>query len=223
MSHPLLARKHHHTRPALPVLGDMTLAMGRAHEICGPARQALALRVIAAALGERRDKAAVAIWIAPDWQAERLQSDGLRDWLDPGRLLFVHPRRAEDLLWSMEEVLRAGVVPVVVAELPGPPGLTPVRRLHLAAETGAAAPAADRVAPIGLLLTPGDGGAAGVESRWHMAARHGADGSRAWRLKRRRARTAPPATWRIAAEAPQDGAERLRLAVQPAPAAAKAM
>ena len=46
----------------------------------------------------------------------------------------------------------------------------------------------------GLMLTPGDGGAAGVESRWHMAPRH-APGVEAWALSRRRARTAPVKDW----------------------------
>jgi protein ImuA len=84
-----------------------------------------------------------------------------------------------------------------VAELAAPPALTPVRRLHLAAEAGAeAAGHAGRPAPLGLLLTPEAGGAAGVESRWHLTPRH--DGmARAWRLTRLRARAEPPKDWVI--------------------------
>ena len=49
-------------------------------------------------------------------------------------------------------------------------------------------------APLGLLLTPGDGGAQGVETRWHMAASHQGE-ARRWTLTRRRARALPPVSW----------------------------
>ncbi|SFC70398.1 hypothetical protein [Tropicimonas isoalkanivorans] len=197
--HPLLSRAPHAGRPALPVAGEMALALGRVHEICGPARQTLALAVAAARPGP-------VMWIVPAWQAERLNGEGLAARIDPGRVILVTVRQADLLLWSMEEALRSGAVPLVVAELPEPPPLTPVRRLHLAAETGAAEGA---VAPLGLLLTPGDGGAQGVESRWHLAPDHGPSRSR-WRLERRRARTAPPAAWDFGQTA-TEGDGRLRL------------
>lgn len=188
----LLSRAPHAGRPALPVLGEMSLTLARVHELCGPARRLLALNVAAAVQGP-------VVWITPGWGTERLNGEGICPWIDPGRLLMVHPQRAEDLLWCMEEGLRTGAVPLVVAELPEPPGLTPVRRLHLAAETGAAE---GRVMPLGLILSPGDGGAQGVESRWCLAPTVPTSGAgRSWRLERRRARSAPPAAWPIGVEA----------------------
>jgi len=132
-------------------------------------------------------------WIAPAWQGDRLNPDGMRPFVQPGRFTFVHPNQPLDLLWTLEEVLRSGAVPLAVAELPEPPGLTPVRRLHLAAENGAKT---GTCTPIGLILTPGDGGAPGIETRWHMAPGHAPD-QRAWTLSRRRARSAPHATWTL--------------------------
>ncbi|MEL6169252.1 MAG: hypothetical protein AAFR35_11205 [Pseudomonadota bacterium] len=165
----------------------MTLARARVHEICGGARRTLALALAAEMDGP-------VFWIAPAWAPERLNPTTALHFIDPGRLIFLRPKRAEDLLWTMEECLRSGTVPLVIADIPGLPRLTPVRRLHLAAETGATE---GSVHPLGVLLTPGDGGAEGVESRWHLAFAHEGDRAMGWRLERRRARAAPPAAWSV--------------------------
>ncbi|HHS89126.1 MAG TPA: hypothetical protein ENJ26_02020, partial [Rhodobacteraceae bacterium] len=144
-------------------------------------------------------------WITPGWLPERLNPDGMIRFADPGRFTFLNVRRPEDLLWCMEEILRSGAVPLVVADIPAPPALTPVRRLHLAAETGAIEGAH---APLGLLLTPGDGGAQGVESRWQMAVAHHPDAS-GWALTRLRARAAPAKSWRV-----MSGKNGLKLATE---------
>ena len=179
-------------RPAQPFLSgagfdDLTMERGRVHEVCGIARRTLIAILAARCPGP-------IFWIAPSWQAARLNPEGACRLFDPARLTFLDPLRNEDLLWCMEEVLRSGAVPLVVADLPGTPGLTPVRRLHLAAETGGTLTGHW---PLGVILTPGQGGAGGVESRWHIAPDHGVNTRRAWRLDRLRARTAPPRTWAI--------------------------
>ena len=188
----LLSRTPHRPRPALTILeGGVTLPLARLHECCGPGRHSFAMLVAGASRG-------AVFWIAPRWRGDTLNPDGMTAFTDPARFTFVTPDRAEDVLWTLEEVLRSGVVPLAVADLPAPPGLTAVRRLHLAAETGAsgAGNAQDGTAPLGLILTPGEGGAPAVETRWHMAPAHD-PGHTAWRLDRRRARTAPPRCWRL--------------------------
>lgn len=192
---------HHgpQARPLLPLPGlpGQGLARGRVHEICGPSALALA----AAVMGQ---DAGPVVWIAPGWTNGRLHPPGLAAFANPARVIFVRSRRAEESLWAMEEALRSGAAPLVVAELAEPPALTPVRRLQLAAEAGAEAARQSRdPAPVGLIVTPGDGGAAGAESRWHLAPlpsapAQAAGGQRLWRLERRRARSAPPAAWTLA-------------------------
>ncbi|MEM9047317.1 MAG: hypothetical protein AAGC92_01240 [Pseudomonadota bacterium] len=185
------------TAEAVP---DVALVLGRAHEGCGPARRLFAALVAGRLSGP-------VLWILPAHEQERLNPDGLAGWMDPARLVLLPCRRLPDILWCMEEALRSGSCSLVVAELPAPPALTPVRRLHLAAETGGAG----GLAPLGLLLTPGQGGAQGIETRWHLAPRPGwatgTAGQRAgrprWQLSRLRARTAPEAGWIV--EAGQDG------------------
>lgn len=186
-------------RPLQPLPGGpgqgLALLRGRVHEFCGPARVTLAAMVLEHSEGP-------VIWAHPGWLPERLFPDGLWEFTNPARLILARVRRPEDILWTAEEALRSGAAPLVVAELPQPPALTPVRRLNLAAEAGAeAATHRHALAPLGLLLIPGDGGAPGVESRWHMAPapsrstlieRHSA-----WTLERRRAREHPPASWRL--------------------------
>ncbi|MBD3678920.1 MAG: hypothetical protein HUJ27_11045 [Rhodobacteraceae bacterium] len=192
MTHPPLTRDLHRRKGPPPVrfLGDLSLARPRVHEGCGPARRGFAMLVARALEGP-------VFWIHPGWLPERLNPEGMLRFIAPGRVTFLTLRRPEDLLWTMEESLRAGLVPLTVIDLPNPPGLTPMRRLQLAAETGAAE---GKLPPLGLVLTPGDGGAQGAESRWHMRGAHDA-GQTGWRLSRRRARGEPPAAWRIEAKA----------------------
>jgi protein ImuA len=172
------------------------IVRGRVHEFCGPARVNLAAMIL-------RESQGPVIWISPAWIPERVYSAGLVAYGDPARVIYARARRPEDLLWAAEEALRSGAAPLVIAELPDLPGLTPVRRLHLAAESGAeTARHRGHLPPLGLLLTPGMGGAQGVESRWHLSPRPSGttliDTKEAWSLSRLRARMAPPATWTMA-------------------------
>lgn len=175
------------------------LALGRAHEVCGPARATFAA-MVAGALG-LRDAGGPVLWLRAPAVEGGAAPDGLVDFFAPQRLTLVSPRREPDVLRCAEEALRSGAVALVVATLAAPVRLTPVRRLHLAAEAGAEATAGG-TPPLALLLTPGEGGSEGVESRWRLApspsaARGWARGGRpAWRLERRRARLAPPRAWR---------------------------
>lgn len=167
---------------------DVALARARAHEITGPARHVLAALIGAAQPGP-------ILWLGPGWATDRPMGDGLRAFLDPGRLVFGAARDDAGILRATEEALRAGPAPLVIAELSTPPGLTLVRRLLLAAKAGGGAATA-------LLLTPGEGGAAGVETRWHIAPRPGwiRDGRARWRLDRLRARAIPPRSWEMRLE-----------------------
>ncbi|MEO1564002.1 MAG: hypothetical protein AAFR98_11245 [Pseudomonadota bacterium] len=185
MNVPTLTRRQYTPPKGQDFVADMTLVPGRAHEFCGPARRTLALMLAARMEGP-------VFWIRTRWDGDRLHGPGVVPFMDPARLTFVEPERREDLLWCTEEVLRTGAIGLVVTELPEPPPLTPVRRLHLAAEAGGAG----SKAPIAVLLTPENGGAQGAESRWHLAPAHGPEETR-WRLGRRRARMAPQAEFDI--------------------------
>ena len=189
--HALLTRAPHQARPALSVMGELSFAQMRVHELCGRARRTLAAWVAGAVQAAAPGPV---IWVAPAWEKDALFAPGLAGLCASERFVFVHPTRPEDVLWTPEEVLRSGAAPLVVGDLPGLPGLTQVRRLHLAAETGAAASGGR---PLGLLLTPGQaGGAPGVESRWRLDPAHRPEAT-GWRLTRLRARTAPVRDWQV--------------------------
>jgi protein ImuA len=187
VSYSVSHRQLQRTQPALNILQDVALQKTRVHECCGQARVFFAMLVAAKVEGP-------VFWIAPKWQRDHLNPDGMRPYVKPQNFTFINPDRPEDTLWAMEEALRCGAVPLVVADLPTPPSLTAVRRLHLAAENNTGQNAS---APLGLLLTHGDGGAPGVESRWHMVPAHSPT-AQCWHLTRTRARTAPVKQWMVA-------------------------
>lgn len=188
---PLLSRRPHRAGPVLDLGAGAGLSLARLHECCGAARRSFAL-LLAARLAETGDRGPV-WWISPAWEPDQLHAEGVARFFCPERLLFVRPKRAEDVLWTLEEILRSGTAALAVADLPGLPGLTAVRRLHLAAETGANT---GGTAPLGLLLTPGPGGAQGVESRWRFESDH-LPRQEGWRLERLRARMDPPRSWHV--------------------------
>ena len=189
VTHPLLGRRPDRTGPSvtlLPQHEEMRLAQARLHEACGAARRTFAMWLAARIPGQ-------VMWISPVWNKDRLNPDGMAQWVDPARFIFVDAIRAQDVLWSLEEALRSGAIPLVIGDLPAPPGLTQVRRMHLAAETGGTN---GSYIPLGLLLTPGMGGAQGVETRWQLNPTHHVSPN-SWALKRLRARTAPQTSWSL--------------------------
>ena len=186
----LLPNKQRTHTSTLELWPGVHLTLRRVHEACGPNRRSLAMMIAQKMEGP-------IFWVTPEWNTDHLHADGMISFINPGRMTFITPKRTKDILWCVEEVLRSGAVPLVIADLSGLPALTPVRRLHLAAETGLTEGTSP---PLGLLRTPGDGGAPGVESRWHLAARHqGTDDI--WQLNRIRSRSAPPSSWRLSHQA----------------------
>jgi protein ImuA len=177
-------------RAPLSPLPPMALARGRAHEVTGPARRLLA----AIAAGAAQSEGPV-MWLKPAWRREGFCPQGLLPFADPGALVQLACPREADILWSMEEALRAGCVALVVAEVARAPDLRQLRRLHLAAAEGGAR---GKLSPLGLLLAQeqADSRIAGVESRWSLAP-WPEGGVHGWELSRLHARNAPPARWRV--------------------------
>ena len=185
----MLQTRHAPAADELALAPGVALARARAHEAAGPARAVFALLAAARLSGP-------VLWLQAGRAGERLLGDGIRAFLDPARLVFARARKPAEALWAAEEALQDRPRcrwwwPISTA----PPELTAVRRLHLAAEAGALRGGA---APLALLLTPGNGGAPGIETRWHLAPAPGWGGASAsgrWQLSRARARMAPERTW----------------------------
>ena len=181
----LLSRRPHRPAPQI-TLGDpeIALRLGRVHELCGQARHMLAVSIVTQLGGP-------VVWITQQAATEYLCPEAIADQITPGHILFVTPSNKDMILWAMEDALRDGHAPVVVADLTAPPAMVPIRRLHLAAEAGCAIGACR---PLALLLTPGQGGAPGIETRWSLEPAHH-NGAGHWTLSRLRARMAPPRAW----------------------------
>ena len=76
--------------------------------------------------------------------------------------------------------------PIIIAELEQIPTLTQIRRMHLAAKSCKSS----KITPLPLLLTPKDGGALSVETRWYIRPNH-TNTPYQWKLDLKRARLVP--------------------------------
>jgi protein ImuA len=180
--------------PVDAVLPGGGLPRGALHEVAGDAGPAtgfavwLAVRLAAAGSGAHRP----VVWVArrPDLHGPGLAAIGL----DPARLLLVAARRADEVLWTMEEAMGCRGLGAVVGEGAGA-DLTASRRLQLAAE-GSGVPA--------LLLVPGGGGVrtSAAVTRWRVDPAPGATdepglGPVRWHLGLVRSRGGRPGAWTV--------------------------
>lgn len=129
-----------------------TLRPARVHEAGGRGRRAFALFQAMRHPGPL-------IWIAPAHAPEWPMLRGLPQGVGE-RLHLLRPVGETDLLWCIEESLRAAPVGLVIAEPEKPLSLTAGRRLQLAAEAGRST---------GLLLIREGAGSNATETRWHCA------------------------------------------------------
>ncbi|MFZ3236415.1 MAG: damage-inducible protein [Stellaceae bacterium] len=153
------------------VLPGGGLAYGALHEILGTGGDeedgALAAAFAAGIVGRTREGCGIVLWCLarPDLYGPGLAVQGL----DPARLVLVRGARDADILWAIEEGLRASGVAAVVGEVGALPAVAS-RRLQLAAERSGVAAF--------LLRRWRDGGQAARErnlpnaatTRWRIAA-----------------------------------------------------
>lgn len=121
----------------------------RVHEAEGRGRRAFALCQAARHPGPL-------VWILPAHIPELPMLRGLPQGVGE-RLHLFRPTGETDLLWCVEEALRASPVSLVIAEPEKPLSLTAGRRLQLAAEAGRTT---------GLLLIREAAGSNATETRW---------------------------------------------------------
>jgi protein ImuA len=153
--------------------------------------------------GEGRGEVGVVLWCLPrpDLYGPGLAAHGL----DPGRVVLVRASRDAEILWAMEEGLRASGIVAVVGEIGSLP-MVASRRLQLAAE---------RSGIMAFLLRRWrDGGQAAREralpnaavTRWRIAALPSLPtrgepgvGHPRWRVELLRCRGGEPASWEMPA------------------------
>lgn len=122
----------------------------RVHEAVGRGRRAFALFQAVRHPGPL-------VWILPGHVPELPMLRGLPHGVGE-RLHLFRPAGETDLLWCVEEALRAAPVGLVIAEPSSPMSLTVGRRLQLAAEAGRTT---------GLMLIHQDAGSNVTETRWN--------------------------------------------------------
>ena len=136
-------------RPEPAPTDPFDLSARRVHEAEGRGRRAFALFQAARHPGPL-------VWVLPAHAPDLPMLRGLPAGVGE-RLHLIRPMGETDLLWCVEECLRAAPVSLVIAEPDKPLSLTAGRRLQLAAEAGRTT---------GLMLIRQDAGSNATETRW---------------------------------------------------------
>ena len=136
-------------RPEPTLEAPFALRPARVHEAGGRGRRAFALFQAACHPGPL-------VWILPAHVPEFPMLRGFPPEVGE-RLHLLRPSSETDLLWCIEEALRAAPVGLVIAEPEKPLSLTAGRRLQLAAEAGRTT---------GLMLIREGAGSNATETRW---------------------------------------------------------
>ena len=137
-------------RPEPAPTDPFDLRAQRVHEAEGRGRRAFALFQASRHIGPL-------VWIAPTHIPELPMLRGLPRGVGE-RLHLLRPSGETDLLWCVEEALRAAPISLVIAEPEKPLSLTAGRRLQLAAEAGRTT---------GLMLIREGAGSNATETRWN--------------------------------------------------------
>ena len=130
----------------------LTLLRQRVHEAEGRGRRAFALFQAVRHPGPL-------VWIVPSHMPDLPMLRGMPQGVGE-RLHLLRPVGETDLLWCVEEALRAAPVGLVIAEPSSPMSLTVGRRFQLAAEAGRTT---------GLMLIREGAGSNATETRWSCA------------------------------------------------------
>tara|TARA_A100001011_G_scaffold166138_1_gene174854 strand:+ start:26 stop:700 length:675 start_codon:yes stop_codon:yes gene_type:complete len=176
---------------------NIYLKIGRIHEICGPAKTRVAILVGAKTKG-------LIVWIRPDWENSIINTDSISNWFSPNQLLLINAKNKNDILFATEEVLRSGLSEVTITELPVIPSALQMRRIRLAITSGVKLNNTKK--PLGLILSPNEGGATNIESRWYASTlpcwynltnKENDTLNQKWYLKRLFSKTDPIKQWSI--------------------------
>ncbi len=139
------------TYETLILTQGLSLQKGRVHEVIGYARTGFVSVVTGMETGP-------VIWIGRERAVGALHPMGLKDFINPGRILTVQCLSRKEVLWAAETALRTREASAVVIELSMGPNLQESRRLQLAAEEGGG---------LGLVLVETRAQTSSVQTRWN--------------------------------------------------------
>jgi len=144
----------------LKLTEEVSLELGRVHEILGPANDSFAITVAAKLSGP-------IVWIGRRRDVDTLTPMALQGYLDPTRVMLTEGMNRKELLWAGEQSLRSKAAKLVIIQLGNGPDLHESRRLQLAAEQGGS---------LGLILIERRAQSSASQTRWECYPKAANDG-----------------------------------------------